>query len=360
MTTGLALQDGGGRGGIQTATAGRGADADGVRLSALVTGAWNRLAVEAARRFIESRGAWSRILLVVGGAGAGKSCLLSAIDGGLREAPGRRPALARMGCDDFVKQFTYAVTHGKMAAFRQKFRTLEAFLIDDVDRLANRPATQEEFVHVFDALESAGRSLVMTARTRPREIQGITKGLQSRLAAAMSVRLDPPDADGRRSLLQMAALRDRRPLAADVIDAAAAPPGNVRDVLERWGRLRGLTHITPAAAAASACAPRHAGPTLEGIAAAVAALYGLKTAELSGDSRSRRVTLPRHVCFLLAKRHTKHSLQEIAAFFGGRNHATVLYACRKMGEAMDKDVALKQQVARAERAVAEAGTRSGT
>ncbi|MCC6738693.1 MAG: hypothetical protein IT452_06580, partial [Planctomycetia bacterium] len=97
----------------------------GAGLARMVTGPWNRLAHEAARRFVESRGAWSRVLLVSGGEGNGKTRLLEAIEQGLREAAGKPAAVVRASCDDFVRHFTYASTHGRMAAFRQKYRTTE-------------------------------------------------------------------------------------------------------------------------------------------------------------------------------------------------------------------------------------------
>ncbi len=311
-------------------------------LATTVTGPWNRLAHEAARRFAESRGAWSRVLMVSSAEGNGKSHLLSAIDAGLRDGAGRRPAVVRTSCDDFMRQFTYASTQGRMAAFRQKYRSTEVLLLDDVDRLTGRPATQEEFLHLFDHLDSAGRSVVVSSRVKPRDIEGVRKPLQSRLCAAMQVRLDAPDEAGRRSLLQLAALRDRRTLPADVLAAAAAPPGSVREVLQRWERLRDLATISVSAACASCQPERPSGPSIASIVEAVSARFGLPAGEITGSGRSRRLTAPRHVCFFLAKKLTSHSLQEIATHFGGKNHATVLYACRKVAGDLAKDAAFRK------------------
>ncbi|MBI2921840.1 MAG: AAA family ATPase [Planctomycetes bacterium] len=354
MSTGIALGDPKARAAEPAPVRARearfetGLDAD---LAAMVIGPWNRIAHEAARRFVETRGAWTRSLIVVGGEGAGKSLLLGAIERGLREAPGRRPNVTRIGCEDFLRQFTYAATHGKMAPFRQKFRSMDVLLFDDVDQLAGRRATQEEFVHIFDHLETAGRSLLLSSRARPREIPSLSRTLQSRLSAAMQVRIDPPDEAGRKNLLQHVALRDRRTLSPDILEAASKPPGSAREITDRYTRMRELASMTPAAVAAIAGAPRRQGPTLEDIGKAVAMLFGLKLEEINGTGRARRVTIPRHACFLLSKKLTEHSLQEIADFFGGRNHATVLYACRHMALAMEKDAALRGQVARLERIV---------
>jgi chromosomal replication initiator protein len=316
----------------------------GATLATTVTGPWNKLAHEAARRFVESRGAWSRVLLISGTEGNGKSHLLAAIEAGLRDGAGRRPAVARVTCDDFMRQFTYASTQGRMAAFRQKYRTTEILLLDDVDRLTGRPATQEEFLHLFDHLDSAGRSVVVSTRVKPRDIQGLKRPLQSRLAAAMQVRLESPDEPGRRSLLQLAALRDRRTFSHEALAAAASPPASVRDVLGRWDRLRDLVTISVSAACA-ACGPaKTAGPTLDAIVEAVARQFGLRTAEITGNGRARRLTAPRHVCFFLAKKLTGHSLQEIAKHFGGKNHATVLYACKKMAQGLPGDLELQKRV----------------
>jgi chromosomal replication initiator protein len=311
-------------------------------LATTVTGPWNRLAHEAARRFAESRGAWSRVLLVSSAEGNGKSHLLAAIDAGLRDGAGKRPAVVRTTCDDFMRQFTYASTQGRMAAFRQKFRSTEVLLLDDVDRLTGRPATQEEFLHLFDHLDSAGRSIVVSSRRQPRDIEGLRKPLQSRLAAAMQVRLEAPDEAGRRSLLQLSALRDRRTLPAEVLAAAAAPAGTVRDVLGRWDRLRELATISVTAACASCLPARSSGPTVASIVEAVAHRFGLQPKEITGSGRSRRLTAPRHVCFFLAKKLTGQSLQEIATQFGGKNHATVLYACRKVAGDLAKDAAFRK------------------
>lgn len=321
-------------------------------LATTVTGPWNRLAHEAARRFAESRGAWSRLLLVSSAEGNGKSHLLAAIDAGLRDGAGKRPAVVRTTCDDFMRQFTYASTQGRMAAFRQKYRSTEVLLLDDVDRLTGRPATQEEFLHLFDHLDSAGRSIVVSSRRQPRDIEGLRKPLLSRLAAAMQVRLEAPDEAGRRSLLQLSALRDRRTLPAEVLAAAASPDGSVREVLGRWERLRDIASISVSAAAASCLPSRAAGPTIATIVDAVARHFGLQPKEITGIGRSRRLTAPRHVCFFLAKKLTAHSLQEIATQFGGKNHATVLYACRKVAGDLAKDAAFRKTFAAIEAGLA--------
>ena len=345
MTPVTALGEPRARGGAPTARPETGvAGTAGAALATTVTGPWNRLAHEASRRFVESRGAWSRVLLIAGSEGNGKSHLLAAIDAGLRQGAGRRPAIVRVNCDDFMRQFTYASTQGRMAAFRQKYRTTEVLLLDDVDRLTGRPATQEEFLHVFDHLDSAGRSIVVSTRVKPRDIEGLRGPLQSRLAAAMQVRLEAPDEPGRRSLLQLAALRDRRTLPPEVLASAASTPGNVRDVLGRWARLCDLTTISVAAAFAASGPARAAGPTLDAILEAVARQFGLRTAEIKGSGRARRLTAPRHVCFFLAKELTPHSLLEIAKHFGGKNHATVLYACKKLAEGLPKDADLRKRV----------------
>ncbi|MEK7467339.1 MAG: DnaA/Hda family protein [Planctomycetota bacterium] len=344
MTPVTALGEPRARGGPPFAKPAAAVGSAGAKLSTTVTGAWNRLAHEASRRFVESRGAWSRVLLISGGEGNGKSHLLAAIEAGLRDGPGRRPAVVRVTCDDFMRQFTYASTQGRMAAFRQKYRSTEVLLLDDVDRLTGRPATQEEFLHVFDHLDSAGRSIVVSTRVKPRDIAGLRGPLLSRLSAAMQVRLEPPDEPGRRSLLQLAALRDRRTLPSDVLAAAASMPGNVRDVLGRWARLCDLATISVSAAYAAGGPAKSAGPTLDGILEAVARQFGLRTAEITGSGRARRLTAPRHVCFFLAKQLTSHSLQEIAKHFGGKNHATVLYACKKLAQGLPGDPELRKRV----------------
>jgi len=344
MTPVTALGEPRARGGAPGARPETGTGTAGATLATTVTGPWNRLAHEASRRFVESRGAWSRVLLIAGGEGNGKSHLLAGIDAGLRDGAGRRPAVVRVTCDDFMRQFTYAATQGRMAAFRQKYRSTEVLLLDDVDRLASRPATQEEFLHVFDHLDSAGRSIVVSTRVKPRDIQGLRKPLQSRLAAAMQVRLEPPDEPGRRSLLQLAALRDRRTLPFEALAAAASTPASVREVLGRWDRLRDLVTISVAAASAASGPLKTSGPTLDTILEAVARQFGLRTAELTGRGRARRLTAPRHVCFFLAKQLTAHSLQEIAKHFGGKNHATVLYACKKLAEGLPNDAELRKRV----------------
>jgi chromosomal replication initiator protein len=344
MTPVTALGEPRARGGAPVARPEILARSAGATLATTVTGPWNRLAHEASRRFVESRGAWSRVLLIAGGEGNGKTHLLASIEAGLRDGGGRRPAVVRVTCDDFMRAFTFASTQGRMAAFRQKYRTTEILLLDDVDRLTGRPATQEEFLHLFDHLDSAGRSIVVTTRAKPRDIEGLRKPLQSRLAAAMQVRLEPPDETGRRSLLQLAALRDRRTLPPEVLAAAASATGNVRDVLDRWSRLRETASISVSEAYAASGPVKTAGPTLDVILEAVARQFGLRTAELTGNGRARRLTAPRHVCFYLAKKMTGHSLQEIAKHFGGKNHATVLYACKKVTEALPGDAELRKKI----------------
>ncbi|MCC6739451.1 MAG: hypothetical protein IT452_10425, partial [Planctomycetia bacterium] len=223
-------------------------------------------------------------------------------------------------------------------------RTTEVLLFDDADRLSGKPATQEEFQHLFDHLDTAGRSVVVTTRILPRDLGGLRRPLQSRLSAAMQVRLEAPDEAGRRSLLQHEALRERRTIPADALAAAAASPGTVRDIVDRWARLREMPVVTAAAASVACAAASGTGPTLESILGNVSSRFGLVPADIRGGGRSRRLTLPRHVCFYLAKKLTSHSLQEIADFFGGRNHATVLYAVRRVEDDLPGDAALRKSV----------------
>ena len=304
-----------------------------------------QLAYRAARRFVETRGDVFSPLLLWGGPGTGKTHLLRALAAELR-AGSRPPSVEWIGASAFETRFALAVQGGRLDPFRRKCRSADILILDDVHLLAHKPHSQEEFLHTFDDLVGSGRRLVISSLGHPRDLEGLSRPLRMRLRSGMEARLDAPDYPARLAWLRrLAAARSPHPgeealeiiarrmnagmkdlLACyrAVLDAPDPSPRGVGEVVDRFRN------------------PRAESPTLADVARETAAAFGMEVAEISSRRRTRAVVRARRTAFRLARRLTRHSFEEIGRFFGGRDHSTVLLACRETvaSEKSDPDLAV--------------------
>ena len=321
-------------------------------LDALVVGRCNRLAVDAARAVIESPGAGYNPLFVYGGPGVGKTHLLQAVCHQLRAArPGA--AVLYLSCEEFTNAYIAAVQSSALGAFRSRCRGADCLALDDVQFLASKERTQEEFVHTFDALLHAGRQVVLAGERHPRELSGISEKLRTRFLGGLVAPLEAPDCATRLEIVRAKAARRRLELEGEVVELVARRfEGSARE-------LEGAVAMLAAAARADGRPPDSARaravlrqlaalsegpPGLEDIVRVVCRRYRLGAEELRSTSRSRRVMVPRQVAMYLARRHTELSLAEVGREFSGRDHATVLYAERKVAELIEADPAMRATV----------------
>ncbi len=305
-------------------------------LENFVVGPCNRLAYAAAQSAAGAPGREFHPLFIHGACGLGKTHLLSGVLHALdRHGPLR---VAFLSAEQFTNRFLSGMRTGSLDAFRHRYRNLDVLAIDDVHFLAGKPSTQEEFLHTFNEFEGHGRLIILASDAHPRDIKAIQDRLISRFVSGLVVRLDRPDAETRRRILQAKSVQLRRPMPAEVLEFVAARiEGNVRDLEGALARLIAyaalLKQPVTVALARQAigelivAAPGRTG--VKEIAAAAAEFFGVTVADIHSKRKSRHISLARQCTMVLARQMTDLSFSEIARQLGGKNHTTVLAAQTK-------------------------------
>ncbi len=308
------------------------------RLGDFVTGSCNRLAHAAAVDMAHSFGASFNPLVIHSGVGLGKTHLLEGVGHALRASrPGLR--LVHVTAEAFTNGFLDAMRAGSLASFRARFRGAESLVVDDVHFLAAKRATQDEFLHTFNALVADGVPIVVAADQHPRLIGKLTDELSTRFLGGMVVKMDAPDPSTRRAILKAKAM-------ARGVDVPEAVIAYVAEHLRASVReLEGALHSLIAHAvltgkrldlnlARSALRDtiRHTAQSvaLKDVERAVCQLFQVDADALKSDGRARALTYPRMIAMHLARKHTGAAYSEIGRYFGGRNHSTVISADKKV------------------------------
>jgi chromosomal replication initiator protein len=318
-----------------------------------VIGDTNRFAHAAALAVAELPGQAYNPLFIYGPPGVGKTHLLHSI-GNYLVTYGGGLTVRYTTVETFTNQFVAALQHGDIERFKGRYRHYDVLLIDDIQFLASKARTEEEFFHTFNALHDMGSQLVLTSDRLPRDLDALEDRLRERFEAGLVTAIAPPDLPTRLAVLRKRVDHDGVDLADDaVLDVLAARvPHNVRALegaLIRVVAYSSLTgrDITPALAGEviddlyPAAWSRAAGtadrPSIEAIQELTAEAFGLTRSELLSAGRSARLTWPRQLAMYLAREHTGETLPSIGASFGGRNHTTVLHACRRTAERLAAD-----------------------
>jgi len=308
------------------------------RFDEFVVGPSNQLAFSAARSVAETPAARYNPLFIHGGCGLGKTHLLQAVCNELAE---KRPGCQcqYLSGEEFTNQFVYAVKAGRVDAFRQRYRMLDVLVIDDIHFLANKKATQEEFLHTFNAIDAAGRQVVLSSDTHPKLIGHLSEHLVTRFVSGMVVKIGPPEFDVRCEILRRRAAAMKKTVGEDVIAYIAENlTGNVRELegaLLKLMAFSAISHQPITISLARHALADHLARTkrlldLNDIASVVAVYFGLTQAELHTSRKTRTIALARGVTMLLARRHTPMSFPEIGRFLGNKNHSTVILACKRL------------------------------
>ena len=306
------------------------------RLDDFVVGACNRLAHAAAVEVATHGAAAFNPLVIHGAVGLGKTHLLEGIAFALRV---RRPGLrvAQTTTEAFTNGFLEAIRGGSLAGFRAKFRHVDALILDDVHFLASKRATQDEFLHTFNALIATGAPVVLAADQHPRRISKLSDEVATRLLAGMVVKLDPPDVATRRAILKAKGLARGVDLPDAVVEYVAEHlRGSVRELegalnsLVAHAVLTGKRLDLVLARMALRDTIRHTARAvgLRDVERAVCELFAIDAESLKGEGRGRSLssTYPRMLAMYLARKHTGAPYSEIGRYFGGRNHSTVISA----------------------------------
>ena len=284
-------------------------------------------------------------LLLYGGTGLGKTHLMFAAGNELRRHnPGARVLYLRS--EQFFSAMTKALIEKSMDQFKRRFQQVDALLIDDIQFFAGKDRTQEEFFHTFNALFDTRQQIILTCDRYPREVEGLEPRLKSRLAWGLSVAIEPPDFETRAAIVLAKAHERGTHIPDDVAFLLAKKMrSNVRDLEGALNTLTARANFT-----GRTITPEFAQETLRDLLRAqqqaisipniqktVADYYGLQIKDLLSKRRTRSLARPRQVAMALAKELTEHSLPEIGDAFAGRDHTTVLHACRQVRTLMETD-----------------------
>jgi chromosomal replication initiator protein len=309
------------------------------KLGEFVVGPCNRVAHAAALSVVEAPGEAANPLVFYGPVGTGKTHLLEGVYAALRRAhPDWR--VSYVTSEEFTNRFVQAMRHGRLAGFRKQFRDCDVLLVDDLHFLATKKATQEEFLHTFDALVADGRQLVLTCDCHPRLADDFAPELIDRLLGGAVWSLTPPDADTRLAILRAKARPGEAGAVPDEALAFLAGQlrGNVRELegaihsVRHYSRVTGRPIDVPLVREAVADLLRHAVRVVQlaDVDAAVCAALRLEPGTLQGRGRAWAVSHPRMVAMFLARKHTASSYSDVGRHFGGRNHSTVVAAEKKV------------------------------
>ncbi len=325
-----------------------------------VMGPENRLAHAAALAVADRPGRAYNPFFIHGGVGLGKTHLLQAIcQAVLSRQPSAR--VTYINCCTFIDAFHDCVKAGRMPEFRNRFRMVDLLVIDDVHLLSRHEQTQEEFFHTFNALHQAGRQIILSADSLPSEIPALTERLVSRFNSGLVARVDRPGFETRVAIVKSKAQLHQLTLPEDVpAYVAARIASNIRELEGALARLRALAlatgrpidlELAKQALTEDGRGDDERSPTIQTIVEAVVRYYNLRLTDLLGKRRHKSVALPRQVAMWLARRHTRHSLEEIGGHLGGRDHSTVLHAVRSVDHRRERDPTLSSDVARLERSL---------
>lgn len=318
-------------------------------LENFIEGKSNSHARAAAQHVVETPGGAYNPLLIYGESGLGKTHLMHAV-GNTMLRNNARARVVYLGAEQWMNQFTVAIRHNRMDEFKQLYRSVDALLIDDIQFFAGKERTQEEFFHTFNALIDARRQIVLTCDRYAKDLDGIDERLKSRFTWGLSVAVEPPDLETRVAILMAKAEQNKVRLPEEVgLFVAQRIRSNVRELegalhrLSASARLRGepLTTEFARLTLRDMLAAYEKMVTIDNIKKLVATHYNIRITDLSSPRRTRMLARPRQVAMALAKDLTQHSLPEIGEAFG-KDHTTVLHACRKVVELRVSDPKIRE------------------
>ncbi|MCJ8317217.1 chromosomal replication initiator protein DnaA [Idiomarina sp.] len=315
-----------------------------------VEGKSNQLARAAAIQVAENPGGVYNPLFVYGGTGLGKTHLLHAVGNGIM-AHKKGAKVFYIRAERFVQDMVNSIRNSSTNEFKRYYRSVDALLIDDIQFFANKKGSQEEFFHTFNALLEGNQQIIMTSDHYPKEIEGVEDRLKSRFGWGLTIAIEPPELETRVAILMRKAEERGLNMPHEVaFFIAKRLRSNVRELEGALNRVvanvqltgRPITIDFVREALRDLIAAQEKLVTIDNIQKTVAEYYNIKLADILSKRRSRSVARPRQLAMALAKELTNHSLPEIGDAFGGRDHTTVLHACRKIQELKDAQNDIKE------------------
>jgi chromosomal replication initiator protein len=315
-----------------------------------VVGKSNQLAKAAALQVGENPGRAYNPLFLYGGTGLGKTHLMHAI-GHMIQARNPQARIAYVHSERFVGDMVKALQHNTMNEFKAAYRTLDALLIDDIQFFAGKERSQEEFFHTFNALLEGQQQVVLTCDRHAKEVSGVEERLKSRFSWGLTASIDPPELETCAAILISKAEAAGTHIPEDVaFFMAKRIRSNVRELEGALRRVIANARFTgqPITVEFAKEALRDLLSlqaklvTIENIQKTVADYYKVRMSDLLSPRRSRSIARPRQVAMALSKELTNHSFPEIGAAFGGRDHTTVLHACKRIKDLRDEDLRMSE------------------
>ncbi|HVO25629.1 MAG TPA: chromosomal replication initiator protein DnaA [Candidatus Margulisiibacteriota bacterium] len=322
-----------------------------------VIGASNQFAHAACKAVANQPGDHYNPLFIYGGVGLGKTHLVNAIGHQiLNRSPDRR--VIYLSSESFMNELITALRRDHMDEFKNRFRRIDVLILDDVQFLAGRERTQEEFFHTFNSLYEAHRQIVLTSDKFPKEIPDLEERLRNRFEWGLIADIQPPDMETRVAILQKKAEAEGIDLPHDVaLFLASNIDSNVRELegsLTRLGAFASLNKCDISVEFAkqvlqSTLREKNSTLTIESIQKAICDFFHVRPADLRSKKRNRSITVPRQVAMYLCRRHTEASFPVIGDRFGGRDHSTVIHATQVVDQRVKQDPTFRATIERLER-----------
>jgi chromosomal replication initiator protein len=311
-----------------------------------VVGSCNQFAHAASLAIAEAPGKTYNPLYIYGGVGLGKTHLMHAAGHAIKER-NRHLRVSYISAEKFMNELINAIRYDKTQTFREKYRSIDVLLMDDIQFMAGKERTQEEFFHTFNALYDKQKQIVISSDCPPREIPTLEERLHSRFEWGLIADIEPPDLETKVAILRRKADLDGVDLPDEVaLFVASKVKNNIRELEGSLVRLVAISSLRglPISKLLAQDAIRNIsdsdkpdGITMDKIEKTVAMHYRLTIEELKSKNNSRQVAVPRQVAMYLCKRLTKHSFPEIGREFGGKHHTTVIHSCEKIDSLIQED-----------------------
>lgn len=314
-----------------------------------VVGSSNRLAHAACMAVAENPAQAYNPLFLYGGVGLGKTHLLHAIG---NYVSSRGLQVLYVSSEEFTNDLIHAIRTHSTQAFRDRYRRIDVLLVDDIQFIAGKESTQEEFFHTFNTLHGQDKQIVISSDRPPKAMNTLEERLRSRFEWGLTADIQPPDLETRIAILRSKAERSHHDVTPIILEMIARQfQSNIRELegaltrVVAYADLRGvpLTEELVNVALTDLVPQRNAFETAH-VVDVVASAFGISSEKLMGRDRTREAALPRQVVMYLLRQEANVSLPQIGEALGGRDHTTVIYACEKVADMLERDDRLRRQV----------------
>jgi len=314
-----------------------------------VVGSNNRLSHAASLAVADNPAKAYNPLFIYGGVGLGKTHLLHAIG---NQAHSQGLQVLYVSSEEFTNDLINSIRTHNTPTFRDKYRRIDVLLIDDIQFIAGKESTQEEFFHTFNTLYGQNKQVIISSDRPPKAMVTLEDRLRSRFEWGLTVDLQPPDLETRIAILRAKAERAGRQVPSEILELIARQvQSNIRELEGALTRVLALADLSGMPlnlelmhVALADLLPQHVSVEPRQVVDAVAATFGLTSDRLLGRDRSQEVSLPRQVAMFLMREESNASLPQIGQAMGGRDHTTVMYACDKVADLIERDDKLRRQV----------------